>query len=339
MPIGSVRGDGAETTLVGPIRMRGARVDGLMRLREVELWHTDCARQCGADPLPQAELHWLAESRDEIVGYAAVASACAPSTAELVVYVRPDCRERGVGSRLLDAALRLGHGRVQRWLLTTDSVASTGRRWAEYVGAVPFLEARCYQLPLSQCDVMQALRESQKRGCVEVELSANDAGCDERWVDGVSALKNEVRQLYTPSALGAGVEWRREQQRASEQALSAMGASTWVTVAATGSEVIGFHEAVWMPTERDVLYEGDVAVRRQWVGRGIASTLRQETLRRALLGTPPKSKLRYLRVTNVRGDESMTSTNQRLGFERAYEYVRWCASHEDVVKVTGRPTS
>jgi GNAT superfamily N-acetyltransferase len=237
------------------------------------------------------------------------------------VFVTPEHRRQGVGSRLLDALLDVArdHGRTTAFAEPVWDVAADGDagRW--------FAEARGFEV-----DILDAVREL--RLPADLPPLVVDPGyvldtwrgpCPDEWIDEYAELRRILTQ-EAPSG-DAGLEnehWDAARVRQDEADLVRVGREMQVVVARTTSGELAGHTQLAFPSDRVEVYQWDTLVRSAHRGHGLGLALK---IRAMEASADLLEGRRRVTTFNAASNSFMIAVNERLGFRQtawAGEYVR-----------------
>jgi GNAT superfamily N-acetyltransferase len=228
---------------------------------------------------------------DRVVGTGVVGRSSRPGHRPTVVTVRPDCRGRGIGSRLLD--LCLDHAR------SLGAAAAIGTVREEDAPSVDFVRHRNFEI----LDRVVSLFLELERG---MTAPAPPDGIEIVELDG--SRHESAFVVYGEGVVDSPTEAPLEPGRMSDW-LQEVEAHCLTLVALDGEEVVGY-AALELRNEAAGIVGNDLtAVLRTHRRRGIA-----EALKRAQIAWAVEHGFRRLTTSTDSTNEPMRRLNAKLGF-------------------------
>ncbi|NAZ78296.1 GNAT family N-acetyltransferase, partial [Kineococcus sp. T13] len=272
----------------------------------------------------EERVHWLlAREGGRAVGAAEVRLTLLdnPHVAALELAVGPAHRRRGVGTRLLAAALDVAAaaGRTSVRTAVERPVQADPAHWPGLLAARRWgfergrSEAR-RQLPLpvpaGRLAALEAAALPHARG---YRLRASAGPVPEQDLDAVAAL---VARMSTDAPAGDLLvepeAWDAARVREGEAARAAQGRRQWLALAAAPSgELVGYTMLVQSAHEPERLLQWDTLVVREHRGHRLGTLLKLACLRAAVADAP---RARRVTTWNAVSNTPMIAVNEALGF-------------------------
>jgi GNAT superfamily N-acetyltransferase len=253
-------------------------------------------------PGGEVRRRWVSHTEGEVVGTAGL-FVHGPSFVYAQLYVRPDARRRGHGAALLDALRRTAAAEGITSLFARHQTPG-GAAFAQHAGAVDGIrdvrselllaEARLDPPPLPEGVELRSWVGAAPDELIESYALAHDAMNDSPFPDG---------QVDRP--------WTIERMRDVEEAVARRGREHRATVAVADGAVVAFTEMrVSAPPSPHASTE-DTATLAPWRGRGLASAVKCEALRRLRQERPD---VEHVGTLNAEENVPMRAVNTRIGF-------------------------
>ena len=244
---------------------------------------------------------------------------------QVEAYVMPSERRRGVGTRLLEAAVRRARAEGRTLLIgtTTERVAA-GEPFARSVGARPGLVSFVYEATLAELDgalVAAWLRAGPERA-PDVDLAWLGSPYPAEHLASLATVMRAMNDIplgdlqvgdrtVTPATLqDQDGMWRSR------------GDERWTLIARRRSDgvIVGATETLWNPANPSVLMQLSTVVVREARGRGLGRWLKAAMLERVLRERP---EARLVRTENASLNAPMQVINDALGFRVALTETVW----------------
>ncbi|MDQ3823008.1 MAG: GNAT family N-acetyltransferase, partial [Actinomycetota bacterium] len=251
---------------------------------------TDSVAELRASASPE-RLLLLAEADGDVVGSGAV-DRSDMSGAAVFPRVLPAFRRRGIGTALLRALVAHAEARGHR----------EAGSLVDDAGSLAFAERFGFRETGRQVEQVRAIRdrEPQPRVPDGVRLVSLAEQPELRLRTYHELALEAFEDMPTPSPISITPEqWERE----------------WVTwpegsfVALAGDEIVGCAGLIRDGDRPDRAENSLTAVRRDWRGRGVARTLKEQTISWAA-----EQGLREIYTWTQSGNENMRAVNERLGY-------------------------
>lgn len=240
------------------------------------------------------------------------------------VYVAPEHRRKGLGSRLLDAALgRAGAGGRSglRTMIVTDDVA--GRSFAERFHGRPGMiieQSRCPTVTLDRQLLEGWVHRAADRAS-GYSLVAFDGVCPEELLDpfasAIPIMNTAPRTAGSEDFVPSPAEvWENMSAHVRQ------GNDAWTICArddATG-RFVGFTELSLPSRRRWVASQGDTGVDTAHRELGIGRWLKAQNALRLLEERPA---VEYIETRNAGANEAMLSINRAMGFRPVAVWQEW----------------
>lgn len=248
-----------------------------------------------------------------------------PHLLQAELFVPQSARCAGVGSRLLERALRRATDE-RRTLLIGTSIdrAPAGAAFARRFGARAGLESLVYELPLAQLDpdlLARWLRAGPERS-PDIELTWLAFPYPEDALEALAVVMRAMNDIplgdlelsdrvVTPASL-----------RDLDAARLARGDERWTLVARRRSDgaLVGATETLWNPARPGVLLQLGTVVLRDERGRGLGCWLKAAMLERV---ARERQMVRVVRTDNASLNAAMQAINDALGFRHALTETVW----------------
>ncbi|WP_432524134.1 GNAT family N-acetyltransferase [Kineococcus sp. SYSU DK006] len=272
----------------------------------------------------EERVHWLLAHRDgRAVGAAEVRLTLLDNlhVAAVELAVGPEHRRRGVGTRLLGAALDVAAaaGRTSVRTAVEHPVQADPARWPGLLAARRWgfergrSEARRQlQLPVP-AGRLEALEAGARPHAEGYRLRAWAGPVPEQDLDAVAALAARMSTDAPSGDLRVEPEaWDAARVRENEAARAAQGRRQWLAVAAAPSgELVGYTMLVQSAHEPERLLQWDTLVVREHRGHRLGTLLKVACLRAAVADAP---QARRVTTWNAVSNAPMIAVNEALGF-------------------------
>jgi GNAT superfamily N-acetyltransferase len=248
-----------------------------------------------------------------------------PHVAEIDIYVVPDQRRRGHGSRLLSAIVDVARAEGRTLLLaTTDRDIPSGRAFMQCIGAERGLTSYTSQLAIAEInhDEIRLRRERGRSRATGYRLDVWLGAYPAARVREMVGMKDLINAAPTGSLDVEDFEWTVEQIREYELSLTRQDIERLTVVALheRTDRIVGFSEVFWNRSKPGILTQGDTAVHASHRNKGIASWLKVEMFH-AITERLPGASL--IRTSNAASNTAMLAINHKLGFRRFKTWTVW----------------
>lgn len=241
------------------------------------------------------------------------------------VYVLPDMRRRGFGTRLLSEIAAVA-GRENRSLLLTfafDSIEASSA-FLTRIGAEKGNTMQENQLVIADLDrnllsLWQARAQERAQG---FELGIWEGPYPEAELKAVAAMKQAMNSAPRGSLQVEDMKWTPEQLRQGNESLVKRGVERWtvfVREKATGT-IAGYTEMYWDKSNRTVAFQGDTGVLPAYRNLGLGRWLKAATLEKLLHERP---YVEFVRTSNAVSNAPMLKINYELGFKPYKSFSLW----------------
>ncbi len=248
-----------------------------------------------------------------------------PDVLSFSLYVRPEHRRRGLGTRMLTDVLALAHAEARHRLVTrTYSRISEGDSFARAVGASPKASSHTNHLPIAEVDsdlLAAWVREGPQRA-PGYELLAWDGPVPERHLEAFVEL-----MLVMNDAPRDGLELNDftltpQEWREGEQQAAAIGQERWMLVARRRSDggLVGLHDVVWVPAFPNAMFIGSTGVRPEDRGHALGKWLKAAMTLRVIA---ERRGVTDIRTDNADSNAAMLSINDQMGYRELLAMTTW----------------
>jgi mycothiol synthase len=237
--------------------------------------------------------------------------------AQVWLVVRPEARRRGIGRRLLEAAIERARTRGRSTLMGMPVVGTEGAAAARALGAEAVLVNRISRLRTAELDrsLLEAWVDRAPERAAGYSLVAFDDDCPDELLERFAALMAVMNtaprgdmdmedEVFTPELI-----------REFEATMAIKGTRIWTLVArddATGD--LAGYTALFFPKHRPWQVEqGDTGVDPAHRNKGLGRWLKAANLLR-LLDERPEAQV--VDTENADSNEPMLNINVGLGFRR-----------------------
>jgi GNAT superfamily N-acetyltransferase len=268
-------------------------------------------------------LAWLASGADGVpVGSAFLrlfTGSGRAHAAELDLHVHPAERRRGVGSRLLDAAVGAARDDGRRSVAAQAEGGSPGDRFLRARGFCPVLTLVFARLPLSGADVA-ALKRITDRPHPGYRLASWDGIVPAELAETFAASRRAMDDMPVGETDREAVTWDVDRVLAAERAVAQRGdlLHTVVALDVSDGSVAGFTELVVPGTGRGDAQHYGTAVLPEHRGRGLGHWMKAESVRQARERHP---ELAGLLTDTADGNGPMRAINDALGYKPTHRVV------------------
>ena len=235
------------------------------------------------------------------------------------VYVVPDARRRGTGSRLLAGAADVGRAAGRTLLMTSHADGhAAGAAFAAHVGARAGNREQQNRLVLAELDRAR-MEEWAAAAPAGYSLVRFDDVCPDDLLDAYVQLADVMNDAPRPESLEP---WRfsAERRREAEAAHQRAGQSQWEVLArhdATG-DLVGYTEVSLSPWTPWLVEQGDTAVAPAHRGHRIGRWLKATNALRILDELPDA---RIVETWNDGTNAPMLDINTAMGFRPVATWV------------------
>lgn len=248
-----------------------------------------------------------------------------PHLLQAELFVLPCARRAGVGSRLLDRALRRADVEGRTLLIGTSiDRAPAGAAFARRVGARPGLESLVYELAITRLDpdlLARWLRAGPERS-PDIEVAWLSCPYPEHALEALAVVMRAMNDIpigdlelgdrvVTPASLCD-----------LDAARLARGEERWTLVARRRSDgaLVGATETLWAAGRPAVVLQLGTVVLREARGRGLGRWLKAAMLERIVR---ERHAVRVVRTDNASMNAAMQAINDALGFRHVLTETVW----------------
>ncbi len=312
-----------------------SQVHALLARRHAEAWPEDPAttydevvRDLRSTPAFVGKRRWVAWKGARVVGYASVALPETQDNRHLAdgsLYVLPEERRKGVGSRLLTEIATAARADGRRLLLDgTDADIPAGEAFAKAVEAKPGLKLSISQLELAQVDRDLIRRWIEQAPTQAFELGVWLGPYPEEDLPAIIALREVMNTAPREDLDVEDFHWTPEHLRQVEQALADAGEERWTLYCRhkPSGELAGYTEVYWSPEHPERLGQGDTGVMPAYRRRGLGKWLKAAMLERVFAERP---QVERIRTGNAGSNAPMLKINRELGFRERKRITVWQA--------------
>jgi GNAT superfamily N-acetyltransferase len=238
--------------------------------------------------------------------------------------VRPDCRERGIGSALLHALADRARGEGRVRLDTAAAVSHQGGMvFASAIGATAGLVDRQNRVPTERLDRVLldgwVQRSSYRAG--DYCLICFDGRCPEEWLVPFA----EVTSIMNTAPRADGVDdviVTPEQIQANQEARLRRRGWSWTVCAChrPTRRLVGFTEVGGFSYRPWLAEQGDTGVHPAHRNRGLGRWMKAVNASRLL---DEKPEVGVLETWNAGVNAPMLSINEAMGFQAVAEWQEW----------------
>ena len=278
-----------------------------------------------ADPEPGASsrrLAWLAAAADGAPAGSAFlrlfTKAGQEHLAELEIAVHGAERRRGVGTRLLEAAVATARAEGRRTVVAQAEQGSPADRFLAARGFRPVLSLTYARLALAEAEVTTA----DEQPCPGYELTEWDGVVPDELAQSYADSRRAMDDMPMEGTDYGTVVWDVERVVAAAEAVARRGEllHTVAAVDTANGSVVGFSELVVPGDGRGDGQHYGTAVLPEHRGRGLARRMKAASIRRARERHP---ELAGLLTDTANSNAPMLAVNEALGYvptHRAVEY-------------------
>lgn len=250
------------------------------------------------------------------------------------IFVHPQWRRRGLGSRLLEWIATVTAQEDRRLLITsTYGSVPAGEAFLRRVGAKMALLIRSSQLDLRDLnrELIRIWQERAGERAKGFDLLLWSDGTPEAELEKFAHLLEAMNLAPRGELEVEDFHWTPEQIKEFEQQDRARGVQVWTLIArerSTGN-LAGFTSVSWHPNRPEFLGQRWTAVLPQYQNRGLGRWLKAAMLEK-VLGERPQVK--RIRTGNAEANAPMLKINTELGFKPIQAHSVWQA---ELSKVQG----
>ncbi len=298
-----------------------------------ELSYEEVVRSLRSMPDFVGESQWLAWHGERAVGWGNVQLMKTEENRHLAdcdLYVLPEERGKGVGSRLLAEVATAARGDGRRLLVNgTDSDMPAGEAFAKRLGAEPALRLSISQLELAEVDRALVRAWIARAPSDEFELGLWVGPYPEEDLQAVIALREVMNTAPREDLDMEDFHWTPEHLRQVESALAEAGEERWTLYCRhqASGELAGYTEVYWRPERPELLGQGDTGVMPAYRGRGLGRWLKAAMLERVFAERP---QVERIRTGNAGSNAPMLKINRELGFRERKRITVWQAQLDAV---------
>lgn len=234
------------------------------------------------------------------------------------IYVHPDWRRQGIGSRLLAEVARHAQANGRRVFIsdTTDQIPA-GAEFARKVGAEVGLATHINQLAIMDVDhaLMQAwLKRGIEQSGSAFEMVFWDGAYPEDEIQNIVPMIAAMNQAPSGELDVQDIQWTPDLLRQMEESLWARNRGRWtlaVREKATGNWA-GYTEIMWIPSKEMIGYQGATGVLEIYRNHGLGRWLKAAMLLKVMEERP---QVKFIRTGNADENAPMLKINREMGFQ------------------------
>lgn len=233
------------------------------------------------------------------------------------LYLVPDERRKGVGSRLLHWVVDLAQANNRRLLITdTSSMIPAGDAFMEKLGGEMALSGDESQLLVDELDIDlmdQWLERANERGG-DLTLGIWEGLYPEDELEAIAELKRTMNTAPRDDLDMEDFNFTAEHLREAEKAFAARDRKRWTYYVRDpeNNTLAGYTELYWNPSKPLILSQGDTAVVPAYRNRGIGRWVKAAAIKGVLAEQPG---VKYVRTDNASSNAGMLKINHEMGFK------------------------
>ena len=248
-----------------------------------------------------------------------------PDVLRCGIYVHPEHRRQGVGTRLLEEVSTVARSAGRSRLVgTTFSRSPAGELFAAHIGAQAKSWARKNHLPVQEVDrsLMELWVSEGPERAANYELLSWDGPVPDEHLEafvGLMAVMNDAPtdDLELNDATLTPAQWREGERQA-----AAVGQERWLLIARrkTDGALAGLHELDWVPAFPNVMWVGSTGVRSEDRGHALGKWMKAAMMLRVLSERP---EIADIRTENAVSNDAMLGINDQMGYRELLAVTTW----------------